>query len=238
VTAAPSAGSCVVRGLVLFDFGGTLDADGARWSVRFHAAYRAAGGAEPFPAFEVAFRASDRALERRTDIGSLGFRAMVDAQTALLLTGLPDGAQLGTQAIADQFYATTLTVVRRNEELLAQLHESYQLGVVSNFTGNLELCLKELGLMRYFTVVADSGRVGVTKPDPRLFRHALGCPGVRPASTPAWMVGDNFESDIRPAAALGLSTAWLAPRTSKSPEAGLPTVRLTALPQLAKVLAC
>lgn len=57
-----------MRGLVLFDFGGTLDADGARWSVRFHSAYRAAGGVEPFAAFEAAFRASDRALERRTDM--------------------------------------------------------------------------------------------------------------------------------------------------------------------------
>jgi len=224
----------VVRGLVLFDFGGTLDADGARWSVRFHSAYRAAGGVEPFAAFEAAFRASDRALERRTDIERLGFRAMVDAQTALLLARVPDGAQLRTQAIADRFHATTLTMVRRNEALLARLHESYHLGVVSNFTGNLELCLQELGLMRYFTVVADSGRVGVTKPDPRLFEHALLWPGV--TSVPAWMVGDNFESDIRPAATLGLSTAWLAPATAQSPEAGLPTVRLTTLSQLAEVL--
>jgi HAD superfamily hydrolase (TIGR01549 family) len=223
-----------VRGLVLFDFGGTLDADGARWSVRFHSAYRAAGGAEPFAAFEAAFRASDRALERRKDIERLGFRAMIDAQTALLLTRLPDGAQLEQQAIADRFHADTLTVVRRNESLLARLRESYHLGVVSNFTGNLELCLQELGLMSYFTVVADSGRVGVTKPDPRLFKHALSWPGV--TSVPAWMVGDNFESDIRPAAELGLSTAWLAPAGAKSPEAGLPTVRLTTLSQLAEVL--
>jgi len=189
---------------------------------------------EPFAAFEAAFRASDRALERRTDIERLGFRAMVDAQTALLLARVPDGAQLRTQAIADRFHATTLTTVRRNEGLLARLHESYHLGVVSNFTGNLELCLQELGLMRYFTVVADSGRVGVTKPDPRLFEHALLWPGV--TSVPAWMVGDNFESDIRPAATLGLSTAWLAPATAQSPEAGLPTVRLTTLSQLAEVL--
>ena len=229
MTAAPPTGSSVVR-----DFGGTLDADGARWSVRFHSAYRAAGGVEPFAAFEAAFRASDRALERRTDIERLGFRAMVDAQTALLLARVPDGAQLRTQAIADRFHATTLTMVRRNEGLLARLHESYHLGVVSNFTGNLELCLQELGLMRYFTVVADSGRVGVTKPDPRLFEHALLWPGV--TSVPAWMVGDNFESDIRPAATLGLSTAWLAPATAQSPEAGLPTVRLTTLSQLAEVL--
>ena len=50
------------------------------------------------------------------------------------------------------------------------------------------------------------------------------------------MVGDNFEADIRPAAALGLSTAWLAPETAPSPETGLPTVRLTTLSDLAEVL--
>jgi len=215
-----------VRGLVLFDFGGTLDADGSRWSVRFHAAYRAAGGKQSFAAFDRAFRESDRALERLAGIERLGFRAMVDAQTALLLPRLSDGAALPGRAIADQ--------LRRNEQLLALLQKSYHLGVVSNFTGNLELCLQELGVMQYFSVVADSGRVGITKPDPRLFQHALSWPGL--VSKPAWMVGDNFESDIRPAAALGLSTAWLAPATEKSREKDLPTVRLTTLSDLARVL--
>lgn len=223
-----------MRGLVLFDFGGTLDADGARWSVRFHTAYRAAGGRQSFAAFDRAFRESDRALERLAGIERLGFRAMVDAQTALLLSRLPDGAALSRQDIADEFHSSTCAVVRRNEDLLARLHGSYHLGVVSNFTGNLELCLDELGLMRYFTVIADSGRVGITKPDPRLFRHALDWPGV--VSQPGWMVGDNFESDIRPAAALGLSTAWLAPASAKSPVTSLPTIRLTTLPDLAAQL--
>src|SRR5882672_8285964 len=83
-----------VRGLVLFDFGGTLDADGSRWSVRFHAAYRAVGGRQSFAAFDRAFRESDRALERLAGIERLGFRAMVDAQTALLLPRPSDGAPL------------------------------------------------------------------------------------------------------------------------------------------------
>ena len=225
-----------VRGLVLFDFGGTLDADGSRWSVRFHAAYRAVGGKQSFAAFDRAFRESDRALERLAGIERLGFRAMVDAQTALLLPRLSDGAALPARAIADQFHSATCAVVRRNEELLARLHQSYHLGVVSNFTGNLELCLEELGVMRYFSVVADSGRVGITKPDLRLFQHALSHPGL--TAQPAWMVGDNFESDIRPAAALGLSTAWLAPASEKPREsAGIPTVRLSTLSELAGVLA-
>ena len=223
-----------MRGLVLFDFGGTLDADGSRWSVRFHAAYQAAGGKQAFAAFDRAFRESDRALERLSGIERLGFRAMVDAQTALLLPRPTDGAGLPARTIADHFHTATCAVVRRNEVLLQQLHQSYHLGVVSNFTGNLELCLQELGVMQYFSVVADSGRVGITKPDPRLFQHALSWPGL--VSKPAWMVGDNFESDIRPAAALGLSTAWLAPATEKSREKDLPTVRLTTLSDLARVL--
>ena len=88
--------------------------------------------------------------------------------------------------------------------------------------------------MRYFSAVADSGRVGVTKPDPRLFRHALVSLGAN--SEPTWMVGDNFEADIRPAASLGMQTAWLAPPVARSPDAGLPTVRLTTLTELAEVL--
>jgi FMN phosphatase YigB (HAD superfamily) len=223
-----------VRGLVLFDFGGTLDADGARWSLRFHSAYRAAGGRQPLAAFDKVFRESDRALGRFSGIERLGFRAMVDAQAGLLLARLPDGAALSKQHIAEEFHASTCAVVRRNATLLERLQQSYHLGIVSNFTGNLELCLQELGLMQYFSVVADSGRVGVTKPDARLFKHALTWPGL--VSKPAWMVGDNFESDIRPAAALGLLTAWLAPNTEKSPEKGLPTTRLKTLSDLAAVL--
>ena len=229
----------MVRGVVLFDFGGTLDADGARWSVRFHAAYSAAGGREPFSVFEDAFRASDRALIRVPGIASLGFRAMVDLQAALVLGRLPDGPRLSRDQIVEDFHARSLAVVNRNRQLLAVLQQSYRLAVVSNFTGNLRPCLEELDLMRYFSAVADSGHVGVTKPDPRLFQHALESlrDGARNADgEPVWMVGDNFEADIRPAAGLGMQTAWLAPPVARSPDANLPTVRLTTLTELAEVL--
>jgi len=225
-----------VRGVVLFDFGGTLDADGARWSVRFHAAYTAAGGREPFPVFEDAFRASDRALVRVPGIAAIGFRAMVDLQAALVLARLPDGLTLSRERIVDDFHARSLAVIRRNQQLLDRLQRSFRLAVVSNFTGNLGPCLEELDLMRYFSAVADSGRVGATKPDPRLFRHALESLGGGADEEPVWMVGDNFEADIRPAASLGMQTAWLAPPVARSPDANLPTVRLTTLTELAEVL--
>jgi FMN hydrolase / 5-amino-6-(5-phospho-D-ribitylamino)uracil phosphatase len=225
-----------VRGVVLFDFGGTLDADGARWSVRFHAAYTTAGGREPFSVFEDAFRASDRALGRVPGIDAMGFRAMVDVQAALVLARLPDGLTLSRERIVDDFHGRSLAIIRRNQQLLARLRRSYQLAVVSNFTGNLEPCLEELDLMRYFSAVADSARVGVAKPDPRLFRHALEALDWKVNEEPVWMVGDNFEADIRPAASLGMQTAWLAPPVARSPDSNLPTVRLTTLTELAEVL--
>jgi putative hydrolase of the HAD superfamily len=226
----------VVRGVVLFDFGGTLDADGARWSVRFHAAYSTAGGREPFSVFEDAFRASDRALGRVPGIDAMGFRAMVDLQAALVLARLPDGLTLSRERIVDDFHGRSLAIIRRNQQLLARLRRSYQLAVVSNFTGNLGPCLEELDLMHYFSAVADSARVGVAKPDPRLFRHALESLDWTGKEEPVWMVGDNFEADIRPAASLGMQTAWLAPPVARSPDSTLPTVRLTTLTELAEVL--
>src|SRR5260370_27823536 len=144
-----------VHGVVLFDFGGTLDADGARWSVRFHAAYVTAGGREPFAVFEEAFRASDRALVRVTGIGTLGFRAMVDLQAALVLAHLPDGGALRREQIVDEFHAASLAVIRRNQELLARLQQSYRLGVVSNFTCCLGPSLCEVAFICAFPAVAE-----------------------------------------------------------------------------------
>src|SRR2546422_11610682 len=69
-----------VRGLVLFDLGGTLDADGSRWSIRFYADYRAVGGKESFAAFYRAFRESDRALGRLAGIERVGIPAVGGAQ--------------------------------------------------------------------------------------------------------------------------------------------------------------
>src|SRR2546422_11709081 len=80
-----------VRGLVLFDFGGTLDADGSRWSVRFHAAYRAVGGKNSFAAFGRAFRESDRALERLAGIERPGIRGRGERPNPRLLPPPPDG---------------------------------------------------------------------------------------------------------------------------------------------------
>ena len=223
-----------MRGIVLFDFGGTLDADGDRWAVRFHRAYAQAGGRLGLAAFEPLFREADRRLEADPAVRSMGFRAMVGAQTELLRELVPDARTIALDAAADRFHQESVAAVTRNRDVLEQLARDHRLGVVSNFTGNLDRCLAELGLAPLFAVIADSLIVGCSKPDPRLFLHALGALGATPEA--AWMVGDNFEADIRPAATLGLATCWLTSPGRDAPTAGVATHRIARLADLPPLL--
>lgn len=223
-----------MRDVVLFDFGGTLDADGDRWAVRFHQAYARAGGRLAFAGFEPLFRESDRRLEAEPAVRTMGLREMVAAQAALLRELLPGAEGPALDQAAEHFHHDSLEIVRRNRSMLERLATRYRLGVVSNFTGNLDRCLAELDLLRLFAVTADSLVVGWSKPDPRLFLHALRALDARPEA--AWMVGDNFETDVRPAAALGLATCWLAPAGRVLPASGVATHRIARLTELPPLL--
>lgn len=222
--------------VILFDFGGTLDADGTRWSVRFHTAYRQAGGRLPFDRFESLFRESDRQLAQVSGIGKAGFLAMLDIQSARLAGLLAEvGETLNADALTGPVYDAAVAVVARNRTVLSRLKDDYRLGIVSNFTGNLDVCLAELELSPFFDIVIDSGKVGMTKPDPRVFRLALASFGSTPTAT--WMVGDNPTADLLPAAALGLKTCWLTPTEDLRPmPPGVPTARIASLLDLTDVL--
>ncbi len=219
----------------LFDFGGTLDADGIPWSDRFFAASEAGSHGVDAGAFAAAFRESDRRLEAQEGIGSLGFRATLDAQARLLGPLLGDPAWYDAALVAARVHEDAVRTAERNRPLLAELALLGPLAVVSNFTGNVAPCLEELGLRACFTAVLDSAREGVRKPEPEIFRRALARVG-GPAR--AWMVGDNFGADIRPAAALGLATCWLAPAERAEPEPGIASTRIASLTEFPGVVAC
>lgn len=222
------------RAAVLFDFGGTLDADGVRWSVRYHAAYTRGGGGLSIDAFDPLFSLSDRQLEALPGIRRLGLRGMIEAQVVILGTLLPDGPVMDVHNLTDQIHREVLAVIERNRPILRALRTRYRLGMVSNFTGNLVPCLQELALADLFDVVTDSGVLGATKPDPLPFTTTLAALDV-PARS-AWMVGDNFQADIRPAQRLGLRTVWLAPTERTLPDGEPPTARIASLVELPAVL--
>jgi HAD superfamily hydrolase (TIGR01509 family) len=222
-------------GAVLFDFGGTLDADGLRWSVRFYAAYARNGGRLDFGTFDPLFGLSDRRLETLPGIRGLGLRNMIEAQVAILRNLLPDESAMDAHEITEQVHNDVVRTIARNRPILASLRDRYRLAVVSNFTGNLSVCLEELALADMFDVITDSAVLGAAKPDARPFVATLAALDVSPSQ--AWMVGDNLQADIRPAQKLGLRAVWLAPSEQPDPVDSPPTARISTLAELPAVLA-
>lgn len=219
---------------ILFDFGGTLDDDGLHWPLRFHIAYREAGGELGYRDFEPLFKSTDRDLAELPKIRTMGQRAAIAATTALLVERLPDGDAVNVVRIIDTLHTAVLATIARNRPMLERLAARFKLGVVSNFTGNLEPCLAELGIRQLFGSLADSALVGAAKPDPRIFHVVLEELKVAPRDT--WMVGDNPDADIRPAAALGMRTIWLAPPNRATPPDLKPTQRVAKLTDIESYL--
>ena len=81
--------------------------------------------------------------------------------------------------------------------------------IVSNSEGMLEPLFAKLGILRHFDAVLDSGKLGVEKPDPRIFEAALARFGV-PASR-SLHLGDTYATDVLGARAAGLRTALIDP---------------------------
>jgi HAD superfamily hydrolase (TIGR01509 family) len=84
-----------------------------------------------------------------------------------------------------------------------------KVAIISNSEGMLDRLFTDLGILQHFDLVVDSGKVGVEKPDPRIFEIALERFDV-PASR-ALHLGDMFATDILGARAAGIRNALIDP---------------------------
>lgn len=95
--------------------------------------------------------------------------------------------------------------------------------VISNTEdGRVRDALEAAGLAERFDVIVDSHLVGVSKPDPAIFRHALELLGVEPRE--AVFVGDSYAHDALAARAAGMRAVLLDP-LDLHPEAVCPRIR-------------
>lgn len=67
-------------------------------------------------------------------------------------------------------------------------------GVLSNSEGGLADLFEEIGLARHFAAIIDSGKLGIEKPDPRIFAYALDRLGG--TAERAVHIGDSWTADI------------------------------------------
>ncbi|HAS36551.1 MAG TPA: noncanonical pyrimidine nucleotidase, YjjG family [Flavobacteriales bacterium] len=95
------------------------------------------------------------------------------------------------------------------EELLDYLKaKSYRLHLITNGFREIQtIKVKEAKLDRWFEELIVSEDVGVKKPHPDIFHHALSITGTKESSS--IMIGDNLETDIKGAHGVGIDQVFL-----------------------------
>lgn len=108
------------------------------------------------------------------------------------------------------FQGDALHVVPDAPAALARLAaRGIALGVISNWDDTLEPILRRKGLHPFFRVFVASTLLGMAKPDPRIFEHALSLLGVE--ARDAWHVGDDPTADALGARRAGMRAVLLDP---------------------------
>ncbi len=82
-----------------------------------------------------------------------------------------------------------------------------RLGIIANQPSAVREAMRRDGLDGAFDVWGVSDDVGLEKPDPRLFAHALSVAGTDPGGSV--MIGDRLDNDVRPAKAVGMRAVWM-----------------------------
>ncbi len=214
----------------LFDYGGTLDGEGWHWFDRFVHLYREAGSDLPEATIKTAFYLADEKIAAEAAAHAYRLRPLIERHVELQMEALGNSARMLAGELVEGFCAITEEGWSRARAALSRLRTSGRLAVVSNFYGNLDVLLAEAGLAPLLDTVVESVRVGVEKPDPRIFALALDRLGL--TGSEAVMIGDNFDRDLRPAKSLGMRTVWLRRGEGPPPQDGVADLVVSELGQI------
>lgn len=166
--------------------------------------------------------------------------------------------EISAQELRHQRFATwaerlTTTTERLNELFLAAMAEictllpgvktlfelldgKAHLGIVTNgFTELQQVRLEKTGLDGAIKSLVISEQVGVAKPHPAIFEHALEQMDFPPRDQ-VLMVGDNPHSDILGGLKAGLHTCWLNLHGSEKPDGIEPHYEIRSMDELQAIL--
>jgi putative hydrolase of the HAD superfamily len=175
---------------VFFDFGGVL----GRWDRAFVAAFEAEHGLAEGDVLKALYGTSGW---RGAEIGELGvedwFGEVDAAFKSLAGTSLTPAREIWSRLWSDIDHEVV--------ELARRLSEAYTVGVLSNTTVLLEdELLARHGIHDMWHVIVNSARVGVAKPDARIYEIAAERAGVSPAEC---VHIDDMENNVLGADAAG-----------------------------------
>ena len=145
---------------------------------------------------------------RKNDGHAVAWRAMIEAQ--LVGGGVPSSAarELGAWLWQEQPHQNLWRQpIPGMIELVRELRGAgVPIGIISNSEGRLAELVAELGWSGDFDVIVDSGKIGLDKPDPRIFHHTCAALGV--PSSELLHVGDSWEADVLGALGASAHAVW------------------------------
>lgn len=200
---------------VIFDYGATIDSNGAHWAEVIWQGYQSVAYPIRKENFRKAYVYAERALATHPyiqpdhDFNQLLRIKMKLQQEFILAECLLDGElpELAAERIAAFCYGYARGAVEKARPVLEQLSERYKFVLVSNFYGNIESVLRDFRLHSFFPDIVESAVVGVRKPDPRIFTLGVEKMGFSPDEIV--VVGDSYSKDILPAQSIGCHTIWI-----------------------------
>lgn len=200
---------------IIFDYGGTIDSHGDHWSEVIYDGYINAGLKIDKVQFRESYVYAERELARtRHILPQHNFYDLLLIKMQLELSDLTSRGVIEqsdvekyAKPIAKYCYDCARSSCEEARPVIEQLSKRYPLMLVSNFYGNVETVIRDMGLREYFQGVIESAVVGVRKPNPTIFKLGVVALGLNPEDV--LVVGDSFRKDIEPSLSLGCQVAWL-----------------------------
>jgi putative hydrolase of the HAD superfamily len=154
-------------------------------------------------------------------------------QTFLELGMDPELIPVGFEDAYVKLCPTKTNLFPDAHQTLEYLSSKYALHLISNgFQESTEIKISGTDIGKYFQNVVISEVVGVNKPDPAIFEHAINLAGA--AIPESLMIGDSLEADVYGALNAGMDAIYFNPMNLPKPD-DVP-VQITQLKELMLLL--
>ncbi|MBI2486173.1 MAG: HAD family hydrolase [Deltaproteobacteria bacterium] len=220
---------------IFFDFGDTMASTKPSYLIRVAIAMRAAGYPISDGDFELAYVKTDYKIYKKyktkgemtpQEYGEWFFPILC---RYLSLDGDPYAirAKMRMELKEIKFSRTALPGAINLLEVLKE--KGFILGIISNNDGKTQEKCEEVGIRKYFDIIADSTNLGFIKPDSRMFHFVLAKLNLSPSE--AIHVGDLYGSDVMGGLNAGLDVLWL----NKSEIDGPDETQVTSVKNLSEI---
>ena len=121
-------------------------------------------------------------------------------------------------------------------DLVESLHKDYRLSIITNGLKDVQdHRIRKSIIAKFFEDIVVSEDVEVSKPDPKIFEHALN--NIKHTDkSKVFMVGDSLTSDIQGGINFGIDTCWFNPNNIVNTSEFKPTYEITNLLELKNLL--